>query len=217
METQLTHLHPCPLPLPVRGGSARFRLGRAELILERGRGSFSLLWLDGRSARSWTLGLVDGGALSLSCRPPRWPLRIVLKDTLVLVPGSRVRGYVQAPLVPTIAWQHDGGPEAVVAELLPPLLSAEWDHGNGTCVQRWGSPLFSRLPPAGDQPAAVLPLIVRNPSTRMHSPESLPVSLRTDGLVPCRGHLVASPQRLSFAADGAITTAVRSRSLEVPP
>src|SRR5262245_5114556 len=214
MELNLTHVQPWRLPLPVRGESVRGRLGRLELVLERGRGGFALLCLDGQEARSWSLGLVEGGELWLSCRVPRWPLRVALKDTLVLVPGARVRGYVHVALVPTLIWRAADGGEATVAELLPPQLFAEWDEAHGTCTQRWSSPFFQRLPPTDAEPRAVLPLTVRNMGNRMQSPETLPVSLRDQELKPCRGHVVAAPRRLCIDARGAIDVLVRSNGLE---
>lgn len=214
MERQLSHLRAARLPLPDRGGSARFRLGRMELVLERGRGGYSLLCLDGSAARTWSLGFTADGELWLACRVPRWPLRVALKDTLVLVPGSRVRGFAMVPLVPTLLWRTPARDEELVAELLPPMLSATWDDARGECTQRCSSPFFQRLPPPDEEPRAVLPLVVRNDSQRMHSPETLPVSLRDRELLPCRGHLVAAPRRLRVDANGAIAVEVRERATE---
>ncbi len=216
MEVQLSHLRASPLPLPARGGSARFQLGRRELVLERGRGAFSLLCLDGTTARSWSLGLTGEGELWLACRVPRWPLRIALQDTLVLTPGGRVRGFVQAPLVPTLLWRVDDRADAIVAELLPSMLQAAWDDSRAEATQRWTSPFFQRLPPPDAEPRAVLPLTVRNDSQRMQSPESLPVSLRDHELAPCRGHLVAAPRRLRIGGDDGVTVELRGSRTESP-
>jgi hypothetical protein len=213
MELQLSHLRAAHLPRPQPGQSGRFRLGRVELVLEPVRGGYSLLCLDGTQARTWSLGLARDGELWLACRVPRWPLRIALKDTLVLVPKSRVRGYVHVPLVPTLCWRTPDGAEATVAELLPPLLSAEWDELRGTCTQSWTSPLFQRLPPADGEPRAMLPLTIRNDGPRMQSPESLPVALADAELQACRGHLVAPPRRLHLG-EREVTTSQRTRGAE---
>ncbi|MGE3175050.1 MAG: hypothetical protein AB7O97_20650 [Planctomycetota bacterium] len=216
MDVTLSHLHPSPLPRPGRGQSARFRLGRMELILEPVRGGWSLLCNDGREARTWSLGLTDDGELWLHCRVPRWPLRVALRDTLVLVPGARVRGYVQVPLVPTVRWRTRAQGEHTIAELLPPVLSAEWDQAQGTVTQRCNAPLLQRVPLADSEPRAVIPLTVRNESPRMQSPETLPVSLRDRELAPCRGHLVAAPRRLCIDGEGRIATALRPGRAEHP-
>ena len=47
-----------------------------------------------------------------------------------------MRGFVMVPLVPTLCWRPAGGDEMVIAELLPPMLSAEWSERDGSCVQR---------------------------------------------------------------------------------
>jgi hypothetical protein len=209
MHVQLSHLHPSPLPRPEPGQSERFRLGHLELVLEPVRGGYSLLCLDGQSARTWTLGLAEQGELWIECRVPQWPLRVALKETLVLVPGGRVRGYVEVPLVPAISWRTADGAVADVAEMLPALLSTEWDDVRGTVTHRWTSPLFQRIPPAGAEARAVVPLALANCGPRMQSPESLPVQLTHGELQSCRGHLVASPRRLRFDADGQLQTTVR--------
>lgn len=208
-----TPIRSVPLPRPDRGASTRVGLGRIELVLEQVRFGYALMVLDGQSTRTWSLGLAQDGELWLHCRVPRWPLRLSLHDTLVVVPGGRVRGYVQLPLVPTVVWRRGEGDAAVeepVAELLPPMLSAEWDAAGGTCVQRWSSRLSARLPLATSDPRAVLPLTVRNTASRVASPESLPLLLHDHELRPCRGHLMLRPRRLALGADGAVSTFVRA-------
>lgn len=217
MVLTLSHLEPAPLPIPPRGSSQRYRLGRIELVLEPVRGGFSLLCLDGGTARTWSLGLSGHGELWLQCRLPRWPLRVTLKDTLVLVPHSRVHGYVQVPLVPTLVWRQPGRADGVVAELLPTALSAEWEEMSSAVVLRWSSPFLQRLPLPDELPRGIVPLRVRNDADAIQGPEALPVAVADDELRPCRGHLVASPRRLSLDDRGRITTSVRGRAGEVRP
>lgn len=220
MVLTLSHLEHAPLPIPGRGTSQRFRLGRIELVLEPVRGGYSLLCLDGESARTWSLGLTGQGStvqgsLWLQCRLPRWPLRVSLKDTLVLVPHSRVRGYVQVPLVPTLVWRSPGRVDGVVAELLPAALSAEWEETSSAVVLRWSSPFLQRLPLPDDMPRGIVPLWIANRSDAIQGPDALPVSVHDDEMHACRGHLVAAPRRLVLDDQGRITSSVRSRSREV--
>lgn len=211
MVLTLSHLEPAPLPIPTRGTSQRFRLGRIELVLEPVRGGYSLLCLDGESARTWSLGLTGQGSLWLQCRLPRWPLRVSLKDTLVLVPRSRVRGYVQVPLVPTLVWRAPNRVDGVVAELLPAALSAEWEESSSAVVLRWSSPFLQRLPLPDDMPRGMVPLWIANRSEAIQGPETLPVSVHDDEMRPCRGHLVAAPRRLLLDDQGRIASSVRGR------
>ena len=197
-----------PLPLPCRGESLRHRIGRLELVLERGHGSYTLLCHDGEQARSWSLGLREDGQLWLSCRMPRLPIVLALRDMLVLVPGARVRGFVKVPLVPTVSWLGPAAEEPL-AELLPPQLAAEWDQESGQCVQRWTSPLLQRLPPPTAEPWALLPLSIRNDSQRVQSPERLPLRLEDRELHVCRGHLLGAARRLRIGDHGRVVTEVR--------
>ena len=57
----------------------RLRFGSSELVLECARGSHSLLWLDGREARRFALGLDRSGTLSVARRSPRLPVRIAVR------------------------------------------------------------------------------------------------------------------------------------------
>ena len=125
MQIPVQHFGPTPLVRPGRGQSARWRLGRIELILEPVRGGWSLLCLDGEVARTWSLGLSDEGELWLDCRVPRLPVHLALRDPLVLVPRSRVRGYVTLPMIPTICWRDRDGSQQTIAELLPPMLTGD--------------------------------------------------------------------------------------------
>ena len=217
MDQLLTHLEPAHLLRPERGSSSRFRLGRLELILEPVRGGYTLLCSDGSSARSWSLGLSPEGSLWIACRLPRWPLRIGLRETLALVPKSRVRGYLNVPLVPTLLWRRPGHADAQVCELLPNSLTAEWEESSSLVVQRVVSPFLQRMPLPEDQLRAVVPVTIRNDSESVQCPEALPLLLADEDLGACRQHLVARPQRLFVEGDGRIRQVSRARQQERLP
>lgn len=192
------------MPRPARGTSSRFRLGRFELVLEPVRGGHSLMCLDGTGARSWTLGLADDGQLWIECRLPRWPLRVGLRETLALVPGSRVRGYVQVPLVPTLFWRRDDHRDSTVCELLPNTLVAEWEDASTQVVQRLDSPFLQRMPLPDEQLRAIVPLTIVNRSESVQSPERLPLAIRDGDLETLRQHRICVPQRLVIEASGRV-------------
>jgi len=219
MHADLTHLQTVPLPLPPRGASTRLRLDGLELVLEQQRASLSLLCLDGAEARTWTLGLGDDGQLLLQCRAPRFPLAVTLPNPLTLMPGGRVRGFVQMPLVPTILWRRSGAagqPDQVVAELLPRILAAEWDEQRQLCVQRFTSAFYHRMPPPAASVLAVLPLTVVNRSPHMQSLATLPLAVTDDELSSARGHVVAAPRRLLLNGGGGVTATVRGQWRRAP-
>ena len=217
MDQLLSHLEPAQLPRPERGGSSRFRLGRLELILEPVRGGYTLLCSDGNSARTWSLGLAADGELWIASRLPRWPLRMGLRETLALVPKSRVRGYLNVPLVPTLFWRRSGHADAQVCELLPNSLTAEWEEASSMVVQRVVSPFLQRLPLPDDQLRAIVPVTIRNESESVQSPETLPLLLSDEDLGACRQHLVSRPQRLCVDGDGRIRQVSRAGQQERLP
>lgn len=205
------------LPRPERGASSRFRLGRLELVLEPVRGGYTLLCLDGNGARTWSLGLSADGELWIECRLPRWPLRLGLRETLAIVPGARVRGYVQVPLVPTLSWRREGQRDCTVCELLPHSLAAEWEDATNQVVQRVDSPFLQRTPLPHEQLRAIVPISVRNRSEVVQSPERLPLALRESDLGECRQHRIASPQRLVIESSGRIHQMSRDAAREKFP
>lgn len=217
MDRLLTHLEPAMLPRPDRGASSRFRLGRLELVLEPVRGGYTLLCLDGSGARTWSLGLSTDGELWIECRLPRWPLRLGLRETLALVPGARVRGYVQVPLVPTLSWRREGQRDCTVCELLPQSLAAEWEDASNQVVQRVDSPFLQRTPLPDEQLRAIVPISVCNRSDAVQSPERLPLALRESDLGSCRQHRIASPQRLVIEPSGRIHQMSRDAAREKLP
>lgn len=205
------------LPRPSRGVSSRFLLGRLELVLEPVRGGYTLLCLDGSGARTWSLGLAADGELWIECMLPRWPLRVGLRETLALVPGSRVRGYVQVPLVPTLSWRRAGQRDCTVCELLPHSLAAEWEEATSQVVQRVESPFLQRTPLPDEQLRAIVPIAICNRTETVQSPEQLPLSLRECDLATSRQHRIARPQRLVIESSGRIQQSARDAAREKSP
>ena len=194
-----------PLALPRRGDSTRVQVGANELVLEAVRGGHTLLWSDGREARRYALGLAADGDLALELRAPRLPLRIVCRELVTLVPGGRLHGYVQVPLVPTIVWQPNAGSEAVLLELAPRELAAEWDDHEGA-VFRCASSLHVRLPMRSGEPRANVPVWLRNDGDTVHAPAHLPLRLADHDLVELRGSLIVRPRRLQWTGAAWRTT-----------
>ncbi len=195
-----------PLPLPSRGQSTRVRVGTSELVLESVRGGYSLLWSDGRSARRYSLGLPDDGAMELRFCAPKFPLRVVPRDVLALVPRARLSGYLQVPLVPTLRWLAGEGPGMDVIELAPNELQAEWDEIQGPW-QRCASSLHVRFPMRSGEAKVVVPVHVKNLGRDVLSPPFLPLHLTDGDLREKRDSIVVSPRRLvwngeSFAPTG---------------
>ncbi len=184
-----------PLPIPARGASTRVRAGRFELILEGVRGGHSLLWVDGRDARRFALGLGTVGHLALELEAPVWPCRIVVRETLVVVPGGRIRGYVQVPLVPTVVGWTPTGTRVRMLELANTELAAEWDESIGTTF-RVASAWHMRFPLQTGEPRATIPIAVRNRGRDVLMPADLPLSVQPQQLAPLRNGIVTAPRRL---------------------
>jgi hypothetical protein len=200
-----------PLPRPLRGSSTRVRCGTNDVVLEAVRGGHTLLWSDGRQARRFSVGLGDDATLTLELRAPRLPLRIVVREVLALAPGSRLRGYVQVPLVPTIVWHPANGDALPLLELPVADLAPEWDDRAGT-VLRAVSPLHVRFPMRNGEPRAIVPLWFGNPTSTVASPGYVPLSLEDRELHALRGSIVASPRRLRWTGEHLTSTAMRRRS-----
>ena len=204
-----------PLQRPARGGSTRVRCGRSELVLEAARGGHSLLWLDGRQARRFAIGLDPTGQLSFALRAPHGPLRVVPRDVIALVPGGRLHGYVQLPLVPTILWHPRQGPARALLELAPRELAAEWDDREGA-VFRCTSPLHVRFPMRSGEPMVTVPVWIDNPTQAVASPPWLPLVIETADLLEARGTILVKPRRLRW--NGEILAGVEARRrFEVAP
>jgi hypothetical protein len=202
-----------PLPRPQRGASTRVQVGSNELVLEAVRGGHTLLWCDGREARRYALGLCADGELSLELRAPRLPLRVVCRELLTLVPGGRLHGYVQVPLVPTIVWQPLDSGATTLVELSPRELAAEWDDGDGA-VFRCASSFHVRLPMRNGEPRANVPVWLRNGGNAAFAPAFLPLRLLDSDLVPLRGSLIVRPRRLQWTG-AAWRAAARVAEVEV--
>jgi hypothetical protein len=193
-----------PLPRPSPGSSVRVQFGGSELVLEASRGGHSLLWHDGRESRRFALGLDASGALSLAQRAPRQPLRLVVRETVTLAPGGRLRGYVQVPLVPTILWHPALGEARPLIELPSRELAAEWDDREGT-VMRCTSSLFVRFPMRGPSVRATLQLRLTNPTSGVASPAFVPIRIEDRELRERRGAISALPRRMQWNGEGFAT------------
>lgn len=186
-----------PLPRPQRGNASRARVGNAELVLERARGAYTLLWSNGREARRYVLGLREQGHLQLELRAPRLPLHLVPRETLTLVPGARLCGYVTAPLIPTIVWRDDSGNAETLFELHPPELQGQWEEDTGhalRCAVAW----LVRFPMRSGEPRVVLPLRLSNHGNSAVTPGRLRVRLTDADLTPLRAAIVTRPHRIVF-------------------
>jgi hypothetical protein len=190
-----------PLPRPARGGSTRVQFGNQEVVLESIRGGYSLLWLDGREARRYAVGLGARGELTITLRAPRLPVRVIVRETLTLAPGARLRGYVQVPLVATILWCDDHHVPQAVAEFPRQELSAEWDDREGT-VYRCSSPFHVRYPIPGAEPRATVSLWIANKTDVVACPGFVPLQLADDELRELRGGLAVEPRRLHWNGQG---------------
>ncbi|MGC6486382.1 MAG: hypothetical protein ACON4Z_01950 [Planctomycetota bacterium] len=195
-----------PLDVPGHGDATRVQVGRAELVLENRRGSFSLLWSDGRDARRYVLGLTEAGELCVELRVPRLPLRCVPRDVVTLVPGARLQGYVTVPLVPTLVWRSGASAGEPLVEMLPDDLQGVWDEATGHAFEV-GVAWLSRFPFRSGAAQAVVPLRLANAGDEVVSPAYLDVSLTDDALWELRGALVVRPQRLTWppAEGGRVT------------
>jgi hypothetical protein len=128
-------------------------------------------------------------------------------DPIALAPGGRLRGYVFVPLVPTVELRRAGhGPE-VLAEILPPGLSAEWDEANGFLL-RAESPFVLRAPVPTEHMRVVVPLVLRNGTARSQQVGAIPVHVTGAELVAMRRQWFAAPRRLVWSECG-LQTSVR--------
>ena len=178
-----------PLTRPAHGQATRVQVGRADLVLENRRGSYTLLWSDGRESRRYVLGLADRGHLSVELRAPRLPLACIPRDTLTLVGGARLRGYVTIPLVPTVVWRTRPDTPEVVLELLPEDLHGLWQEERGHSFRvavNW----MTRFPFASGAALCVVPLFLKNKGDQLVCPASIDLQLHDAELTELRGTLV---------------------------
>jgi hypothetical protein len=203
-----------PLPLPTRGSSERMQCGGFELVLEGVRGGHILVVHDGSEGRRIHLGLRGDGGLELRLLPTCYPCFVSPKEVIRLLPGTRLRGYLLVPLVPTLVSVGGDGQVETLVELLPPSLAAEWRDGVG-CVQTTAAPLLHRLPPPGDEPVAAVPLALRNRSASVVTPAEIAIALDAGELFAARGQVFAAGRRITYTDDG-IAMQVRGRRPAVP-
>ena len=187
------------LPRPAHGNAERVQLGRAEIVLENRRGSYTLLWSNGRESKRYVLGLTDAGHLTLELCAPRYAMECVPRDAMTLVPGARIRGYVTVPLVPTVTWRtRPDSPERLL-ELLPADLDGLWTQDGGH-VFRVSVPWVTRFPFAGADPHCVVPLRLRNSGPEAVSPGKFDLRIADDELIEMRGTMLVRPRRIELGA-----------------
>ena len=178
-----------PLPLPPRGGLVRARCGPCEALLEPVRGGYTFVWSDGRRAQRVHLGLGGGGALHLELRMPEARVDVTPQDPVVIAPGARVRGYLLAPLVPTLVWRRDDGVVSPLHAFAPEALAAGWHAGAGHGFA-FLSPWCARFPArAANQLQAVLPVRLRNDGRAPHEVAAVAIAAHA-AMRPCRGGLL---------------------------
>ena len=186
-----------PLARPARGSASRVQLGRVELVLENCRGSYTLLWSDGRESRRYVLGLGDSGQLSVELRAPRLPLHIVPRELLTLVPGARLRGFLTVPLVPTVVWRNQLDQPQVLIELHPEGLQGHWQEDDGHSL-RCGASWMVRFPFQTGEPQLVVPIRLYNDSREPASPSHLELAIEDADLMELRGAILLRPRRLHW-------------------
>lgn len=186
-----------PLPRPSHGSASRVQLGRAELVLENARGSYSLLWSDGREARRYVLGLSTSGQLSVDLRAPRMPVHIVPRELLTIVPGARLRGFLCVPLVPTVVWRDGVDKPQTLIELHPTSLQGHWQEDSGHAFRSSASWMV-RFPFQTGEPNVVVPVRVYNDDPEPACPGQLEVSITDDDLIELRGAILVRPRRLHW-------------------
>ena len=195
------------LELPGHGEATRIQVGRAELVLENRRGSYSMLWSDGREARRFILGITGAGKLSVELRAPRLPLTCVPRDVLTMVPGARIRGYLTIPLVPTIVWRAQLEQPQSLVELIPSELEGTWDPESGHAF-RVGVDWLSRFPFRSGAVQCVVPIRLCNAGDLVACPSSLELKIADDDLFELRGALIVRPRRLRWSSDQRFVEAV---------
>jgi hypothetical protein len=133
-------------------------------------------------------------------------VRLGFRETLVLAPGGRLRGYVQVPLIPTLFGLREGGAPVRLVEFTTGELAPEWDEANGLLLRTTGSWLV-RFPMPTGEPRVVVPLRLRNDDAAVASPGECELLLRPEDLVELRGALITAPRRLAWNGQGLVEAA----------
>lgn len=197
-ENPATLQRSVPLPRPSHGAASRVQLGRAELVLEHSRGSYSLLWSDGREARRYVLGLSASGQLFVELRAPQFPLYIVPRELMTIVAGARLRGFLCVPLVPTVVWRDGVGQPQTLIELQPKALQGHWHEDSGhalRCAASW----MVRFPFQTGEPQVVVPIRIYNDGREPACPGQLELTITDDDLIEMRGAILVRPKRLRWS------------------
>jgi len=122
------------------------------------------------------------------------------RDTLTLVGGARLRGYVTIPLVPTVVWRKRPDTPEVVMELMPEDLHGLWDEERGHSFRvavNW----MTRFPFASGAALCVVPLFLKNTGEQLVCPASIDLKLQDAELAELRGTLVVRPRRITWGGD----------------
>jgi hypothetical protein len=119
---------------------------------------------------------------------------------------------VQLPLVPTLLWRQPSGGTALLAELPPRELAAQWEEGTGLAYEA-SSSWHVRFPMRGGDPVAVLPLHLANHAAMPCAAGRLPIAFATEDLHERRGALVLRPRRLVW--DGAAWSTAAPARIQV--
>jgi hypothetical protein len=126
-------------------------------------------------------------------------VEVQLLESLTLVPGGRLRGYVRVPLPHEVTWRGHNGSGLAVAELLPPGLKTAWVGREDGYRQQVASRFFLDLTGREGEASAMVPLVLRNASSRAVSPAAVTVRLRDGDLRELRRRIVAAPRALVFS------------------
>ncbi len=183
------------LPRPTRGRMSRVQIGRAELVLEHNRGSYSLLWSDGRDSRRYVLGLSTDGQLSIDLMAPSLPIHVVPRELIAIVPKARIRGFITIPLVPTVVWRDSSGRSETLIQLHSPQLQGQWHEETGHSL-RSSATWIMRFPFQTGEPQVVVPLRLYNDSSDALCPSHLELEICNDDLFELRGSILVSPRRM---------------------
>ncbi len=197
-----------PLPLPAPGRATCVQGAGLQLVLEQERGGLRLLSHDGLYEATHHLAKPAAGTLHVRWLPPRHPITILLREDVVLPPGSHLSGFVVLPMCGEILLRANGGTGAPLLELIPTTLRLAWRSGAygheavGHWIRRWNRHLCTN--------GLVVPVRLVNQTPDVVRPTRLELpALQPDGLRLLRDQIVAAPRRIRFGARGETETSER--------
>ncbi|MEM7199396.1 MAG: hypothetical protein AAF628_03965 [Planctomycetota bacterium] len=190
--------------LPRAGEVVTLERGGWQLVLEGARGGgVALLAHDGRRGERLVLGTPAEGTLALALVAPLLPLRVRLRERLALMPGTRLRGYVRAPLVLLLGCGagDNGAANHAFYELRPASLRTAWCEDNGVhgYVHVVESPfLLEHRAPRGEAEFLV-PLFLHNDLDRPLLLDEVSLAALGREVREVRGCPTAMPRRLRWS------------------